>query len=676
MIRKAHINSISGESIKGKRGFKLFFVLFSVLISVTSFASDQLDSLKKVLSSTHGDSSRADVLIQMSIETIGSDLKASEEYANQALNAASRTRYYKGMAAAYRYLGLSQYQQSQYKEAVSNWLLGVAMYDSVGDKSNIARLYSNLGAVYESQSRDDKALEYNIKSLKIAEQINDSVRQMAALTNIGVIYGKNRVQFDKALSYDERAIDYARKLGDAYVEGTVATNMGEIYFKQGKDSLAKVEFLSAAKVFGEGGIEESMPYPLQYIGKVYARAQDYASAESYQKKALEIAERLDLKRDVALVLIGLAETSLKKGDFQTALEYYKRAKDLSVEIGVKEELKDSYRGLSQTYVALKDFKNAYIYQNLLTSLKDTLYNIEFDQKMSGQLFDYELEKKQSQISLLNKDKEIAEQLAQRQRFAKNASLAGLGLVVIILFIIFRNYLAKVKINKVLDSQKAKIETLLLNILPASVAKELERNGHARPRFYDSVSVLFTDFKDFTKIADGMTPREIVDELNDFFSAFDDIIEKHHLEKIKTIGDAYMCAGGIPVEDTVHPVNIVRAALEIVNYMSMKNAIREKEGKNPWNLRVGIHTGPIAAGVVGKRKYAYDIWGSTVNIASRMESNGSPGKVNISAATFELVKDKFECHYRGKISAKNVGEVDMYFVEREILHENPVAETVA
>jgi class 3 adenylate cyclase len=280
-------------------------------------------------------------------------------------------------------------------------------------------------------------------------------------------------------------------------------------------------------------------------------------------------------------------------------------------------------------------------------------------------FDDQMERKETEVSLLSKDKEIAEQFAQRQKFAKNASLVGLGLVIVILFIIFRNYLNKVKINKILDSQKAKIETLLLNILPASVAKELEKNGQAAPRFYDSVSVLFTDFKDFTKIADGMTPREIVDELNDFFSAFDDITDKHGLEKIKTIGDAYMCAGGIPVENNSHPFDIVRAAFDIVEYMRMKNVIRAAEGKNPWNLRVGIHTGPIAAGVVGKKKYAYDIWGSSVNIASRMESNGEPGKINISSATYELIKDRFKCSYRGKISAKNIGEIDMYFVEQEI-----------
>jgi class 3 adenylate cyclase len=148
-------------------------------------------------------------------------------------------------------------------------------------------------------------------------------------------------------------------------------------------------------------------------------------------------------------------------------------------------------------------------------------------------------------------------------------------------------------------------------------------------------------------------------------AFDDIIERNNLEKIKTIGDSYMCAGGIPTADNEHPYNIVKAGLEIQQYITQNNQRRAEKGLPPWDVRVGVHIGPLVAGVVGKKKYAYDIWGSTVNIASRMESNGEPGQVNISASTYELIKDKYACKYRGKIYAKNVGEIDMYFIDHEI-----------
>ena len=239
------------------------------------------------------------------------------------------------------------------------------------------------------------------------------------------------------------------------------------------------------------------------------------------------------------------------------------------------------------------------------------------------------------------------------------------MIVIIAIIIFRNYRAKVKTNKILDRQKVEIENLLLNILPEEVAQELKKDGQATPRSYESVSVLFTDFKGFTTIAEGMTPNELVAELNDFFVAFDDIIEKNHLEKIKTIGDAYMCAGGIPTSNTTHPFDIIRAGLQIQEFMEQHNQARKQKNLPVWGLRVGIHTGPITAGVVGRKKYAYDIWGSAVNIASRMESNGEVGKVNISEATYNLVKEQYNCVHRGKISAKNIGEIDMYFVEAKV-----------
>jgi class 3 adenylate cyclase len=208
------------------------------------------------------------------------------------------------------------------------------------------------------------------------------------------------------------------------------------------------------------------------------------------------------------------------------------------------------------------------------------------------------------------------------------------------------------------------DKLLLNILPAEVARELKETGAATPRYYESVTVLFTDFVGFSKIAEGLSPQKLVAELNKCFIAFDTIIEKHNLEKIKTMGDAYMCAGGIPVPNLSHAVDAILAALEIQTFIQELNRNRPAKDEAPWEVRIGVHTGPVVAGVVGRKKFAYDIWGDTVNIASRLESSSEPGRINISAATFAMVKDWFNCLYRGKVSAKNKGEVEMYFVEKE------------
>ena len=213
-----------------------------------------------------------------------------------------------------------------------------------------------------------------------------------------------------------------------------------------------------------------------------------------------------------------------------------------------------------------------------------------------------------------------------------------------------------------NDERLKSERLLLNILPESIADELKKYDSVKPRHYGSATVLFTDFVGFTKIAENMTPERLLFELDLCFKNFDRIMKKYGIEKIKTIGDAYMAAGGIPEELSGHQIKCILAALEIKQFMT--NLAEEKTKKNEpfWKLRLGIHSGPLVTGVIGTEKFAYDVWGDTVNLASRMESSGKEGQVNISGQTYESVKDFFRCEYRGKIEAKNKGEVDMFFVE--------------
>ncbi len=229
-----------------------------------------------------------------------------------------------------------------------------------------------------------------------------------------------------------------------------------------------------------------------------------------------------------------------------------------------------------------------------------------------------------------------------------------------------------KRQKELNEEKSRTDALLLNILPDPIAEELKKKKKVTPRYYKMVTVMFTDFKGFTAIASQMSPGEIVRELDACFVAFDQIIEKYELrlgrkciEKIKTIGDGYMCAGGVPIENESNPLDTIRVALAIRDYM--ENRKLEKLNKNEpfFEIRIGINTGPVVAGVVGKKKFAYDIWGDAVNLASRMESSGEVGRVNISGETYKYVKDHFFFTHRGRINAKNKGSIDMYFVDGRV-----------
>ena len=220
-------------------------------------------------------------------------------------------------------------------------------------------------------------------------------------------------------------------------------------------------------------------------------------------------------------------------------------------------------------------------------------------------------------------------------------------------------------TETINKQKVEIEDLLLNILPSEIADELKKFGKSAPRKYENATVMFADIHNFTKIGETLTPELLVDELDRCFRAFDDIIEKYEIEKIKTVGDAYLCVGGLPTADSAHPEKVINAALEMQHYMESYRKEKEKTGGIGFSIRIGVHSGPVVAGVVGAKKFAYDIWGDTVNTAARMESSCEVNKINISSSTYEFIKNKFICTYRGKIEAKNKGEIDMYYVESQI-----------
>ena len=520
---------------------------------------------------------------------------------------------------------------------------------------------NNIAAVYSIQGDDAKSLEYSLRSLKISEKLGDKLRILSALNTIANVYYSKPLTKDTALGYLLRALPLCEEIGDKDSYGVIAENIGEIYFDKKQDDIALSYFNKSIAALGD--VPNSC-FAYNGIAKIYLRKGNTEEALKNNRKALDIAEKAGAKLFIMQSYMEMANVYAKKNDFTTALNYFNRSEALGKELNSKSDLKKLYEQMAKTYQKIGDFKNAYSYQAELTNINDSLFNETTEKKLGALQFEFDLEKKQNEINLLTKDKDLQIVQTKRQKFAKNAFMIGLFLAFTIAVLIFRSYRVKVKTHTLVDKQKNEIEHLLLNVLPKEVAKELQLTGRATPKHYQSVSVMFTDFRGFTLLTDHMSPDELVAELDACFIAFDAIIGKHNLEKIKTIGDSYMCAGGIPVEDNLHVLKIVKAGLEIQQYIATNNVRRVENGLEPWYLRIGIHVGPVVAGVVGKMKYAYDIWGSTVNIASRMESNGEPGKVNISSATYELIKDYYECSYRGKISAKNIGEIDMYFIERE------------
>ena len=218
-----------------------------------------------------------------------------------------------------------------------------------------------------------------------------------------------------------------------------------------------------------------------------------------------------------------------------------------------------------------------------------------------------------------------------------------------------------KQKKMLEEEKEKSEKLLLNILPREMADELKNKGKAKARQYRNATVMFTDFKGFSKHTESYSPQDLVAELDSYFIKFDEIANKYNVEKIKTIGDAYMAAGGVPIRNKSHAIDTTLAALEIQRAIQELNKAKEKAGATPWEIRIGLHSGGLIAGVVGIKRLAYDIWGDTVNIAAGMEAGGEVNKVNVSESTYEAIAEFFVTEYRGRKEIKHKGEIDMYFV---------------
>ncbi len=610
------------------------------------------------------DTASVNKLLDESKSLVATDSSKAIKIALRAKKMAEEINYPAGEAYALKHMGMVYYIRGKYVETLDYWSQSLQVFEELKDDVGIANMLNNIGAIYFNQGADVKGLEYSLKSLQIAEKIGDTLRMISALINVGSIYHNKKDPV--ALDYFLKALPLVEKNGNTEAYIVITGDIGEIYFDSYNDEKALEYFHRAIKAAGN---EFSAAFSYNGIGKVYLKEGKFSEALQSHITALDIASKFDDNLQVIRSLRGIADVNVRQNNIDPAINYYSKAKIIAEGLDdVKIELKDLYQDMAEAYSKKKDYSSAFLYQSLYSDIKDTLYNIESKKKLNQLQFDFELGKKEVEINL-------KEARIESERQARIGVTIGLGLLLIIAFIIYRNYLQKSRINKILDKQKDQIEHLLLNILPKEVATELQVSGKSKPRHFEDVSILFTDFKGFTTIADKLSPGQLVEDLNECFVAFDSIMEKYGLEKIKTIGDSYMCAGNIPSPDPDHIYKIIKAAMEIQSFMQKHNELRFTRGLQAWEIRIGLHVGPVVAGVVGKKKYAYDIWGGSVNIASRMESNGTPGKVNVSAFMYEKIKDRFQCTYRGKIHAKNLGDLDMYYVEYEKDEEEAMPKTV-
>ncbi|NUM30832.1 MAG: hypothetical protein HUU47_00725 [Bacteroidetes bacterium] len=425
--------------------------------------------------------------------------------------------------------------------------------------------------------------------------------------------------------------------------------------------------------------------------------EDCKKAEKIALKAAKIAEHLDYKTGMArsyeqlTKIYEILDYQLKYLKFKSKAAMIDRGEELKKqEDAIRKQNEDINRQKAEIEKQKKDAEK--IKQEIDALAKDNNTNKSVIAQKQAELSEKEKSLNETTgklnvmteeaVRLAEKNKILEQETiirkleVEKEKTNKMILISVLGFFLILSVILFWLYSSKksfvrqlAKKNEIILAEKKRSDDLLLNILPVETANELKENGKAVARDYEMVTVLFTDFKDFTIISESLTPKNLVDEIDMCYCAFDTILEKYGIEKIKTIGDAYLCADGIANESEKvlnhDPSKTIEAAFEIVDFMQEMYKKRETEGKPFFKIRIGIHSGPLVAGVVGRKKFAYDIWGDTVNTAARMEQNSEPGKINISSVTYNMVKDKYNFTHRGKIEAKNKGNIDMYFVEKKI-----------
>ncbi|MGA8852868.1 MAG: adenylate/guanylate cyclase domain-containing protein [Christiangramia sp.] len=521
--------------------------------------------------------------------------------------------------------------------------------------SNISYLksgYLQKGNALQLKGDYADALKAYFKSRKYALADNDDVGIGAVTISIADTYAMIE-NFETADKYYKEGIGILRKTGDSIRMATSLLNAGDSAYKAGFYPEALVYLEESQEIFKKKNHRIGMAYAIGNIGMVYAEQGKDDLAKNNMNQSIEMLQEQDQFYPISVFLNIISDIYAKQDEMELAITYAKKSLDLAKRYNLKDQISEANLQLSKLYKQENNFEKAYNYYTDHISFRDSLTNLGAVQEMARIRTENEIARKQVEIDLM-------EQQRKTQRILAIAAAIALVFIIIIAIGLYRRNQFINKTRKIIENERNRSDRLLLNILPEETAQELKDVGKVRSKRFDLVSVLFADIVGFTRITEKFTPEDLVKKIDNYFSKFDEIMEKYSLEKIKTMGDCYMCAGGLPFPSKDHTVNIILAGVEMIAYM--KEMRMQNDELANFYLRVGVNSGPVVAGVVGSKKFSYDIWGDTVNIASRMESSSEKDRINVSENTYELIKNNFECQYRGEIEVKYKGIMKMYFVQ--------------
>lgn len=639
------------------RNFSFFFT-FTLFLSLAPLISQ--DSLQQALLTSIDDTTRVDILGELSSSYLNIDIDSSIMYAQQAVDVADGISDIERKAYMLKQVGIGYYYQGEFAPTLDYWQSSLEEFESINHPKGISNMLSNIGSVYNSTGDYITSIDYHLRTIRIAEEHDDQFRIATALQNLGAAYS-NMSEYEKAKEYYIEALAKCEELEYKKGIATITMNLSEVYRNIDQFERASENIAIAKEIFEEMG-DPSLPEVLIASSDLFLKKGDYESSITEAKRGYDIAYKNKSKSFMQRALLTLGNAYNAIGNLQKAKSSYTQSISLGKEIGVNVDLQQAYIGLVESYRGLGDDKNLISTQDELLKVNEQFFNQANKESISNLQLEFDLEKRETELALVNADNEIKSEQIAKAQLQRNSLVAIAGLLSLLLVGTVFLYRYSRRKNKVISEERGRSDRLLKNILPEDTAEELKENGVVVPKRHQNSTVLFTDFVNFSGMAEENSPETLVNSIDYYYRAFDKIIEENGLEKIKTIGDAYMCAGGLRKEKTDYSKtsqSTLNAAIGILDFVKKTNA-NTPQDVIPFQIRIGIDSGPVVAGVVGQSKFQYDIWGDTVNIAARMEANSEPNKINVSEHIFNTLSDKFDFFYRGTLDVKNKGAMKMYF----------------
>ncbi len=627
-----------------------------VLFSIKSMAKLQgqrfVDSMLKELPRQNEDTNKVKFLRELAAKILSISPIEATKYCQQSVDLAVKLDWKKGIAAGYNVLGNVYLVRSEYPKVLEFYFKALQIDEEIGNKKGVTAVTCNIGNLYITLEDEKKALDYLLKGLKLAEEGNYKTFAAKAIHNIGGIYARQD-DYPTALDYLFRALKLNQELGNLQSVGISYQTIGDVYSKQKRYTLGALFTHRSLEIAEQLEYKFEIAKTLHILGKIYlekAKSESIAGGGSVSGADSEDSSHTEQARAIQSTFrIPKGKAAL----LAAAIDYEKRALTLCKDLGIRNLMIYCYLYISEAYALKGDYKLAMEYQTAHHAIKDSV----FSEDNKAQLVKLEMQDQFERQRLVDSLKVAERERLSALQLRKQKSYSAMGMAGILLLAFFSFFIVRERGKS--ERERKKSDALLLNILPAEVAQELKSNGSSEAKDFDNVTVLFTDFVNFTRAGEKMSAKSLVGELHACFKAFDDITNKYGIEKIKTIGDAYLAVAGLPSADPKHAKNAVIAAIEISTFMQKRQS--ELGRDNTFEIRIGIHSGSVVAGIVGIKKFAYDIWGDTVNTAARLEQNCEAGKINISETTYGLVKGEIDCIFRGEIEAKGKGQLKMYYV---------------